>query len=1042
MATVGSLVVRIGADVSGLDKALQTAQGKLRAAGAQMKQLGAGLTLGVSAPLGALAVGALNSAADFESAMNMMQAVSGATGNQMESLSAQALEMGRVTSFSAGQAAQAQLELAKSGMTAEQVMGALPGVLDLAAAGGLDLANAAEIASNTLNAFGLPAAEAATVANTLAAAANASSIEVTDLADGMKMAGSVFASNGQSVETLATAMAVLGNNAIKGSDAGTSLKTMMMRLAAPTKEGAGAMAELGISVYDAQGKMVPFEQVIGSLQKATAGLSDEQRNSALNTIFGADAIRSASILIGEGTSGWDEMAASVEKGGAASALAKARMKGLGGALQYFKGTLDSVMIQSASPFLDTTNGMVRGAADLIAQVTTLPAPVQQFGAVLLAVAAAAGPLLIILGTMTSALAGLMSPIGLAIAGIMLLGAAFASDFMGVRTLTMQVGQLFATFAKSQSVVQAWQRISQAVGQVVSAVGELFSGNTDLGSIAGKIGDAVAKIPTALSDLFGSTDFGKLRDGIVAALGLNNIDFSGVLASVQAFALNFAAAVTSFDYGGAFDGLKANTLSAIQAIDWTPVATGFEALKTSVVGAVTSIDWGGALVTAGSFLDGLKTGVVSAITSIDWAGILTAAGDIYATYAAAVVGLLRTIDWGGMLATAGDIYVGYAQAVVKAIKVVNWSGLAGAVAGAITAIDWGRGITIAGNVFINLVGAVVGAVTTIDWSGALANAGAVFNDLRDKVVSYLTNLDWTPIETALAPLKTKIDNALVPLQTSIEAFDPGKALASVGDQINKMRDDMLANMTTVVTTTDWTAVITGMIDSLTAKIAETDWSVVAKVWIASLAVALQTSLTAMVWVMSSENWNGFASAVMTSLMAIDWSTVGASLGGLRDAIAKALGEFASGLTEGFKTPVWLSELLGWKWPSLATLTDWKWPALTDLLNWKWPSLPEWTWPKIGVPDWVNWLMSFNPFGGGTNTDTAHNALGTPRWPGGYTWLNENGPETVWLPSGSVIAPASKTAGGQGGVVIQQVTINTPMDLEELRWKLTNLTRRRG
>lgn len=140
MATVGSLVVKIGADISGFEKGLGTVQTRLQSAGRSMQSLGAGLTLGLTAPIVGIATAALNSAAGFEKSMNLMQTMSGATGAQMVALQEQALALGQSTVFSAGEAADAMLELSKAGLSVEQVGGAIPGVLDLAAAANLGLA--------------------------------------------------------------------------------------------------------------------------------------------------------------------------------------------------------------------------------------------------------------------------------------------------------------------------------------------------------------------------------------------------------------------------------------------------------------------------------------------------------------------------------------------------------------------------------------------------------------------------------------------------------------------------------------------------------------------------------------------------------------------------------------------------------------------------------------------------------------------------------------------------------------------------------------
>ena len=196
-------------DLQSSSRAAQGVGGQLKSAGKALTGAGVGMSAGITAPVAAIGTAALLSAADFEQAMNVMQQVSGATEGQMASLQAQALQLGAETSFSAGEAAQAMLELSKAGLSASEVSAAIGGTLDLAAAGGLGLAQAAEISANAVNVFGLGADQTTTIANMLAAAANASSVEVTDLAQGMQMAGAVFASSGQSVDSLTTALALM-----------------------------------------------------------------------------------------------------------------------------------------------------------------------------------------------------------------------------------------------------------------------------------------------------------------------------------------------------------------------------------------------------------------------------------------------------------------------------------------------------------------------------------------------------------------------------------------------------------------------------------------------------------------------------------------------------------------------------------------------------------------------------------------------------------------------------------------------------------------
>jgi TP901 family phage tail tape measure protein len=364
-----------------------------------------------------------------------MQVVSGATAEQMQALSDTALQLGADTSFSAGEAAEGMLELSKAGMDTEAVLDSIGGTLSLAAAGEMSVAQAAETSANVLNTFGLEASEAGRVADLLAAAANSSSVEVTDMATAMQMSGAVFAANKVPVEDLSTAIALLGNNGIKGSDAGTSLKTMLMRLTAPTDEAAGAMNALGIEVYNADGSMRTFENIVGQLESATEDLTDEQRNQALTTIMGADAIRAANILIREGSTAYAEMKDQVTQAGAAQEVADAKLKGLAGAIEYAKGTIESTLISAVLPFMDGMSGMIRQGADLIGMFTSLPEPVQNAALAFAAVLAAAGPVMLAISGIGVALGFLLSPIGLIVIGVAALAAAWTSNFMGIQEAT-------------------------------------------------------------------------------------------------------------------------------------------------------------------------------------------------------------------------------------------------------------------------------------------------------------------------------------------------------------------------------------------------------------------------------------------------------------------------------------------------------------------------------------------------------------------------------------------------------------------------------
>jgi len=581
--TAAELMVKVGADTSRAESGLNTFNDKLKSVAGGLGTAGTKLTAGITLPLMGMAAVAVHSSADFEQSMNIIAEVLGATEGEMAALQVQAIELGRVTSFSAGDAADAMLELAKAGMSAEQVTGAISGVLSLAAAGGLSMASAAEIAANSLNTFGLDATEMTTVADMLAAAANASSVEVYDLAKSFQMSSAVFAANNQSIQEMTTALALMGNAGMRGSDAGTSLKQMLLSLTAPTETARSTMNELGVAVYDAEGAMLPFSDILGSLRGAMAGLTDEQRNAALATIFGSDAVRAANILLQAGAEGWDAMSEAVNKSGVAQAAANARMQGLNGAIEYFKGSVESVLISVGLPFLDMLNGWIRGLADLASKFSTLSPGMQKTILVMLALAAAAGPALLAIAGMAAGisvlipiLGALISPVGLVVAAVAALGVAFATDFMGIRTTVTDV------------VTAVKPRFEELLGWISAA------SQGDWGPLKEGLQGALSSVQAAIED-FTWSDFVET---------IHWADFVEVLSnwSVHIAKLEWKAFITALDWTAIVTKL-ANWYLYVAKLEWSMF--------------VTTLDWGGRVAS-----------IVwnEYITQLDWTAIVTKLAD--------------------------------------------------------------------------------------------------------------------------------------------------------------------------------------------------------------------------------------------------------------------------------------------------------------------------------------------------------------------------------------------------------------------------------
>lgn len=356
MANVISIVIKAvdnaSAVLSSTAAKLQGTADSMTAVGKSMTDVGKTASIGLSLPIAAVGAAAVYMAGNYQQSMAVLQSVTGATADQMAALGKQATALGNdvtLPGVSASGAASAMTELAKAGLTVNDVLTASKGVLALATAGQIDVQDAADTTAEALNAFGLQGSQATTIADLLAASANASTASVSDMALGLQMAGAQSHQMGVSLQDTVTALALFSNAGINGSDAGTSLKQMFLQLAVPTAQSSDLMKKLGLNFYDANGNFIGLSNTAQLLQTHLAGLTSEQKNNALATIFGSDATRVAAILADNGAAGFDKMSVAVNKQGAAADLAAAQNSG-------FKGALDNLIstVQTGLTSIGTT----------------------------------------------------------------------------------------------------------------------------------------------------------------------------------------------------------------------------------------------------------------------------------------------------------------------------------------------------------------------------------------------------------------------------------------------------------------------------------------------------------------------------------------------------------------------------------------------------------------------------------------------------------------------------------------------------------------
>lgn len=335
---------------------------------------------------GAVAVGfgfAVKATMAFDKQMSSVGAAAGATGKQLMDLRAAALQAGADTAFSATQAAKAQEELAKAGISVQDILGGgLKGALDLAAAGQLDLGQAAEIAATAMVQFKREGKDVPHIADLLSAGANKAQGTVEDMGMALKQGGLVAGQFGISLEETTGGLAAFASAGLLGSDAGTSMKTMLLRLANPAAETAELMDRLGINAYDASGQFVGLAGLADQLRSKLSGLTQEQRNAAMAQIFGTDAIRAANVLYDEGAAGIKEWTDKVDDSGNAARTAAAKMDNLAGDVERLKGSLETALIQQGSGATGVLRTLAKAAENTVTSFAGMPPAAQSTATVL------------------------------------------------------------------------------------------------------------------------------------------------------------------------------------------------------------------------------------------------------------------------------------------------------------------------------------------------------------------------------------------------------------------------------------------------------------------------------------------------------------------------------------------------------------------------------------------------------------------------------------------------------------------------------------
>ncbi len=473
--------VRLRADINQYTRSMRTA------ARDTSQVANAGAVVG-TAMLAGFAVAAA-SAAKFDKELSNVRAVTGATGAEMGKLRAAALEAGKTTSFTATEAARAEAELARAGIsTADIIGGALKGSLALAAAGQVDLTEAAVVSAQAMNTFGLAGKDVTHIADLLAAGANKSAADVHGLSMSLRMGGLLAHQTGLSIEDTVGTLAAFADHALIGSDAGTSLKVMLQRLVPQSKEAAQMMEQIGFSAYDSKGEFVGLSEMAGRMKASFSKLTPEARNSAMATIFGADAVRSATILYELGSEGINRYIKSVNDQGAAGRMASVQTDNLIGDLERLRGAMEVALIEGGSSANGALRGMTQWITRLVNAYNSLSPEVQHAVTLLTGIggaAALAGAGLLLLLPRIAATRAALTAMGvtattartamLGLGRLSIVVAGLAAMSWGTEKLVSQFDDAPPSVTKMGNALMNFARTGKAAGELTKTFGKDLDG---------------------------------------------------------------------------------------------------------------------------------------------------------------------------------------------------------------------------------------------------------------------------------------------------------------------------------------------------------------------------------------------------------------------------------------------------------------------------------------------------------------------------------------------------------------------------------------
>lgn len=485
---------KLEANLREIPNALQTIGSTMQKVGNGMTNIGKNMSMYLTTPILGLAAATVKVAADFEAQMSRVSAISGAVGDELEALSQKAAEMGETTKFTATESAQAFEYMAMAGWKTEDMLSGIEGVMSLAAASGEDLATTADIVTDDLTAFGLSASDAGHFADVLAAASSNANTNVAMMGETFQYAGPLAGAMGYSIEDMALATGLMANASIKGTQAGTSLRALFTRLSKPTKQSQKAIDELGISITDASGKMLPLNTVLTDMRTKFSELTETQKASYAAMLAGQNGMSGFLAMMNASQEDVDKLnTALANANGSAEAMAATMQDNLQGQLTLLKSELESAGRTIGEIIIPYLRKGIKTVSDVVKAFKKLNPEQKKAIVNTLGIVAALGPLLSIGGKVVSIVGSVTKGVGTLVRTI-------PSLVAGITAQTAATG-----VATGAQIALNTAMLAMPIIGIVAAIGGLVAGLSSMGDAATKARMGLDEFDQAGEDLIAQNE---------------------------------------------------------------------------------------------------------------------------------------------------------------------------------------------------------------------------------------------------------------------------------------------------------------------------------------------------------------------------------------------------------------------------------------------------------------------------------------------------------------------------------------------------------